>query len=80
MKIMNSLVKTLAKASLYYDNLKEPKRFMTAMIIISPWFIFGILGMMLASNILVSIGFLHMLIVLNLRMWWLIGNLKKYLR
>ena len=78
---MQTILRWLAKLNQWYENLKEPKRFIVA-------FCYGLLPFMVLSTfaeasdegIFTIFGLLWIIIfVIAFRAWWLYGNLKDYL-
>ncbi len=59
----------LSRFNRWYDNLKEPKRFLVALAIVTPWFV------SLASNepTVVIGGFFYVLLLISMRIWWTRG-------
>ena len=79
-KILRLLVKPLAKFNQWYDSLGENKRFFMMLgLAVSPWLIMDILGWISGHIGFEIFALLWILILISLRMWWIQGNLKKYL-
>jgi len=77
---MKSILRILAIVNSEYDKVKEPGRFFIGIIFsLGPWFIMDILSMILDHTGFRIVGMIWIISIVGLRMWWLAGNLKKYL-
>jgi hypothetical protein len=77
---MKSILRVLAIVNNNYDKTKEPERFIIGISFgLGPWFIMDTLGMILGNIGLQVFGVIWVIIIMSLRMWWIAGNLKKYL-
>jgi len=78
---MKTILKWIAQLNLWYENLKEPNRFIVAVLYgLFPFMILS--GFAAASKevIMYILAFLWMIVfVIAPRAWWLYGNLKDYL-
>jgi len=78
-RIKNIFFKPLAKFHQWYDNLDADKRFiMMLTLVITPWLIMDILGMVIDHSGVELLGMLWILIMIVYRFWWISGGLKKY--
>lgn len=80
-KVLVMFVEFLAKSNAWYDGLKEPKRFIIAVIYgMLPFMFLAGFGAAAGSASGYIFGLLWVLIfVVAMRVWWLFGDLKAYL-
>ena len=77
---MKSILRILAMLNREYDKVKEPERFIMGIVFsLGPWFLMDTLSMILDHTVLKVFGILWIVSIVGLRMWYVAGNLKKYL-
>ncbi len=70
---MNFILNSLAKLNSIYDKMKEPRRFITGVS-------FVVLPLIIFSGNAEITACIWVTVVITIRIWWIHGNLKKYLR
>ena len=70
---MNFILNLLSKLNLIYDRMKEPKRFITDIaFIVFPILVFSGNAKLTAC--------IWVTVIISIRIWWIHGNLGKYLK
>ena len=81
MKILLFIIRGLAQLNYKYDKVKEPKRIFIAMgTALLPWFIFNSIEMLTNNRLFDFLGMAWIICLIVVRMWWLHGNSRKYLK
>ena len=77
---MNYIKKKLAKFHKWYDDLKEPKRFISLLgFAMGPWVVLDIIGIISKQKVFEILGMVWIVLMILWRFWWIEGSLKNYL-
>ena len=73
MKILYFVLRMLVKLNSIYDKMKEPKRFFVGILFVMFPFAIFYVNFEICACVWITI-------IIAIRIWWIHGNLKKYLR
>jgi len=80
MKILSGIARSIAKLNLRYDKMKEPGRFYTMLVIaFVPWIFLDIFAIITSHKGFDIFEMIWIMFLIVLRLWWIEGNLKKFL-
>lgn len=79
-KIILFIIRWLANLNYKYDKVQEPKRFFIALGMMAPFLVSDSIAILTDSRLFNVLGFIWVILLIGIRIWYLVGNLKKYLR
>ena len=72
--------RTLARLNMWYDQVKEPKKFTIDVGVgFAPYLFLDLLAMVSGQIMFNILGILWVILIIALRVWWLHGNLKTHI-
>lgn len=78
---MKKLLSMLANFNAWYDHLNEPKRAIIGLSIgVGPFIVTNIIGSIVDSTPIKAIGFIVLILIICMRIWWMEGTLSKHLK
>lgn len=81
LRILTDIKSWLAGENKKYDTLKEPKRFFIGMgLTMSPILLFQLFGLFANNRSYNILAIIWIILIISMRIWWLEGNLKKYIK
>ncbi len=77
MKILLSIIRTLAQLNYKYDKVQDPKRFFIAIGTMAPFILSDSIAILSDSRFFNVLGFIWIILLIGIRMWYLLGNMKQ---